>query len=55
MRKNKYARRRSGWDIHHGYLLYLIGMDDEGIAACLGITEGAVVKRRKLKWAHGHA
>lgn len=50
-----YRRKRQGWDIHYGYILHLIGMEDAGIADALGITEAAVAKRRKQKWAFGRA
>lgn len=53
--KRSYHRKRQGWDIHYGYILHLIGMSDAEIAGALGITEAAVTKRRKLKWAFGRA
>lgn len=53
--KRPMRKRRQGWDIHHGYILHLIGMDDAGIARALKITEAAVTKRRKLKWEFGRA
>lgn len=53
--KRPHIKKRQGWDIHYGYILHLIGMKDAEIAGVLGITEAAVEKRRKLKWAFGRA
>lgn len=54
-RKRPYIKKRQGWDIHHGYILHLIGMTDADIADALNITKAAVEKRRKQKWAFGRA
>ena len=50
-----WCRKGQGWNIHHGFLLHLIGMKDADIAAKLGISPAAVTKRRKQKWAFGRA
>lgn len=51
----RWCRGKTGWNVHHGYILHLIGMDDGDIARELGIAEGAVAKRRREAWAFGRA
>ena len=50
-----WCRKGKGWDVHHGFLLHLIGVKDAGIAEVLGISEAAVAKRRKSNWDNGRA
>lgn len=48
-------RKRQGWDIHNGYILYLIGAKDDVIAQLLKISKAAVTKRRRTRWELGRA
>ena len=50
-----WCRKGQGWDIHHGFLLHLIGMKDADIAEALGISPAAVTKQRRQRWAFGRA
>lgn len=50
-----WCRKGQGWNIHHGFLLHLIGMKDADIAEALGISPAAVTKRRRLRWEFGRA
>lgn len=49
------GRKRQGWDIHNGYLLYLIGGSDDTIARLLKISKAAVQRRRRTRWELGRA
>lgn len=51
----RWCRGKAGWNVHHGYILHLIGMDDGDIARELGIAESAVAKRHREAWAFGRA
>lgn len=51
----RWCRGKAGWNVHHGYILHLIGMEDADIARELGIAESAVAKRRRSAWAFGRA
>lgn len=51
----RWCSGKGAWNVHHGYLLHLIGLKDGDIAGELGISTAAVAQRRKTNWAFGRA